>query len=69
MHTNFDALARLKMDEHQAWATKAALQRQAREARRGAGATDPAHWLRSARTRALPIMAAGAAAAFALLVR
>ena len=35
MFTNYDQLARLKIDEHEAYARKASLQRDARAARRG----------------------------------
>ena len=73
MHTNYDQLARLRIEEHEADAQKSQLQRIAREAARqqktAAGAPNDGGLLSHRRLIALPALVTIGAAALAILVR
>ena len=71
MHTNYDQLARLRIEEHEVYAQKSQLQRIAREAARqqkAAGASNESR-LRSHRRIAIPALVTIGSAALAILVR
>ena len=72
MHTNYDQLARLRMEDHEAYAQKSQLQRIARDAaqqrKASAGVQNDGGGL-SHRLIALPALVTIGAAALAILVR
>ena len=72
MHTNFDQLARLKIEEHEAFARRSHLQRVARQARshRPASAGRPRGWVAAHRRLiAMPAIVSIGTAAIVVLAR